>query len=156
MGDHDHQEDSEEEDSAAPDLGATFQRRDSLATRRRKRKEKVYWQLWHKAGFMLLWVALGLDTIISILGHPILGQSASAICVLMYILNNVSFRRVVCSFWFTVIDLFFRSATDPVVLFRRVIVLPMTLLRPLSVARFVADLDAFLLQGNQRRRRNQA
>lgn len=102
---HDHHEDSEDDDSVAPELDASYDKEG----RRKRHKNKVYCQIWHKAGFMLLWMALGLDTIISILGHPILGQSASAICVLMYILYNVSFRRVVCSFWFTVIDFFFRQ-----------------------------------------------
>ncbi len=103
-------DDSEDEDSVARELDTSYDKQmDSLSSSRiRRKRPKVYWQIWHKAGFMLLWMALGLDTIISILGHPILGQLASAICVLMYILSNVSFRRVVCSFWFTVIDFFFR------------------------------------------------
>eukprot|EP00281_Chroomonas_sp_CCMP1168_P023676 CAMPEP_0206235776 /NCGR_PEP_ID=MMETSP0047_2-20121206/13344_1 /ASSEMBLY_ACC=CAM_ASM_000192 /TAXON_ID=195065 /ORGANISM="Chroomonas mesostigmatica_cf, Strain CCMP1168" /LENGTH=797 /DNA_ID=CAMNT_0053660031 /DNA_START=59 /DNA_END=2452 /DNA_ORIENTATION=- len=68
-----------------------------------------YIYIWHKAGFLLLWVAVGLDLIVSIMGFPIIGQSLSVVCVATYLLFNISFRRVVCSFWFTVIDLFFRE-----------------------------------------------
>ena len=57
----------------------------------------------------MLWGAVGLDLIISTVGFPMLGQAVSAILVLFYLLDHVSVRRVVCSFWFAIIDLFFRE-----------------------------------------------
>jgi hypothetical protein len=66
-------------------------------------------QLWRKYGFIMLWGAVGLDLIISTCGYPILGQIVSALLVMLYLLDHVSVRRVVCSFWFAIIDLFFRE-----------------------------------------------
>jgi len=57
----------------------------------------------------MLWGAVGLDLIISTCGYPILGQIVSALLVMLYLLDHVSVRRVVCSFWFAIIDLFFRE-----------------------------------------------
>ena len=38
-----------------------------------------------------------------------LGQAVSAILVFCYLLDHVSVRRVVCSFWFAIMDLFYRE-----------------------------------------------
>lgn len=66
-------------------------------------------QIWKRYGFLLLWFAVGLDLIISMLGWPICGQTISALLVTLYLVDNVSFRRAVCTFWFVVIDTFFRE-----------------------------------------------
>ena len=91
-------------------------------------------QVWRKYGFVLLWAAVGLDLIFSVMGHPFLGQAVSAIFVIMYLFDHVSrldafinfhaklfcllmiaifaqvsLRRVVCSVWFAIIDLYFRE-----------------------------------------------
>ena len=47
-------------------------------------------QVWRKYGFVLLWAAVGLDLITSVLGHPFLGQAISAIFVLIYLFDHVS------------------------------------------------------------------
>mmetsp|Transcript_35139 Transcript_35139/g.79980 ORF Transcript_35139/g.79980 Transcript_35139/m.79980 type:complete len:774 (+) Transcript_35139:33-2354(+) len=78
----------------------------------RKGKAKVLevpQQVWRKYGFIMLWGAVGLDLIISTAGYPMLGQAVSAMLVMFYLLDHVSVRRVVCSFWFAIIDLFFRE-----------------------------------------------
>jgi hypothetical protein len=85
-------------------------------------------QVWRKYGFVLLWAAVGLDLIFSVMGHPFLGQAISAIFVIIYLFDHVryfvaapedilaeimsaqvSLRRVVCSVWFAIIDLYFRE-----------------------------------------------
>lgn len=99
-----------------------------------------WFQVWRKYGFVLLWAAVGMDLIFSVLGHPFLGQAISAIFVIMYLFDHVSMiklistlifkanlpflsmasnvpvvfaqvslRRVVCSVWFAIIDLYFRE-----------------------------------------------
>ncbi len=47
-------------------------------------------QVWRKYGFVLLWAAVGLDLIFSVLGNPFLGQAISAIFVIMYLFDHVS------------------------------------------------------------------
>jgi len=65
--------------------------------------------LWRKYGVVLLWAAVGLDLIISKLGFPIIGQCVSIVCVLLYLFENISLRKAVCSFWFGMMDLYFRE-----------------------------------------------
>jgi len=80
--------------------------------KRRGKRYRAYTQMramMQKGGFLLLWVAVGLDVIISIMGHPIAGQALSASIVSVYLLYTISLRRLVCNFWFTVIDFFFRE-----------------------------------------------
>lgn len=77
-----------------------------------KKRRQMYshmHKMMEKGGFLLLWLAVGLDLIISISGSPILGQAVSASIVIMYLLYNVHLKKLVCSFWFTVIDFFFRE-----------------------------------------------
>eukprot|EP00960_Hanusia_phi_P038590 753500-Hanusia_phi.AAC.3 len=66
-------------------------------------------QLRKKYGFIILWAAVGLDLVISVLGYPIIGQTVSALFVLVYLADHISVRRALCSFWFAVIDVFFRE-----------------------------------------------
>eukprot|EP00277_Geminigera_cryophila_P004919 CAMPEP_0179434102 /NCGR_PEP_ID=MMETSP0799-20121207/18417_1 /TAXON_ID=46947 /ORGANISM="Geminigera cryophila, Strain CCMP2564" /LENGTH=759 /DNA_ID=CAMNT_0021212547 /DNA_START=240 /DNA_END=2519 /DNA_ORIENTATION=- len=64
---------------------------------------------WRKYGVVLLWAAVGLDLIISKLGFPIIGQCVSIVCVVLYLFENISLRKAVCSFWFGMMDLYFRE-----------------------------------------------
>jgi hypothetical protein len=64
---------------------------------------------WRKYGVVLLWAAVGLDLLISKMGYPILGQCLSIVCVLLYLFENISLRKAVCSFWFGMMDLYFRE-----------------------------------------------
>ncbi len=81
----------------------------SFNLRRQAQETSIPDQIWKRYGFLLLWTAVGLDIIISMLGWPICGQTVSAVLVTLYLIDNVSFRRAVCSFWFAVIDIFFRE-----------------------------------------------
>ena len=77
-----------------------------------KKRRQMYshmQKMMEKGGFLLLWMAVGLDLLISILGYPMIGQAVSATIVVVYLLYNVSLKKLVCSFWFTVIDFFFRE-----------------------------------------------
>ena len=51
-------------------------------------------QVWRKYGFVLLWAAVGLDLIISVMGWPFLGQAVSAVCVLLYLFDHVSISKI--------------------------------------------------------------
>ena len=46
-------------------------------------------QVWRKYGFVLLWAAVGLDLIFSVIGYPFLGQAISAIFVVIYLFDHV-------------------------------------------------------------------
>ncbi len=81
----------------------------SFNLKRQAQETSIPDQIWKRYGFLLLWTAVGLDIIISMLGWPICGQTVSAVLVSLYLVDNVSFRRAVCSFWFAVIDIFFRE-----------------------------------------------
>jgi len=50
-----------------------------------------------------------MDLLISKLGYPIVGQCFSGLLVLMYLFENISVRRAACSFWYGVMDLYFRD-----------------------------------------------
>jgi 1-acyl-sn-glycerol-3-phosphate acyltransferase len=67
------------------------------------------WRRWRKFGVVLLWAAVGLDLIISKLGYPLVGQCVSIVCVLLYLFENISLRKAMCSFWFGMMDLYFRE-----------------------------------------------
>uniref|UniRef100_A0A7S4KUF0 Phospholipid/glycerol acyltransferase domain-containing protein n=1 Tax=Guillardia theta TaxID=55529 RepID=A0A7S4KUF0_GUITH len=75
----------------------------------RARVMEVPMQLWRKYSVLLLWLAVGLDLIVSKLGFCYLGQSISILFVVLYLIDNVSLRRAVCSFWFGMMDLYFRE-----------------------------------------------
>jgi len=64
---------------------------------------------WRKYGVVLLWAAVGLDLIISKLGYPFTGQCISVFLVLVYLFENISARKAVCSFWYGMMDLYFRE-----------------------------------------------
>jgi len=66
-------------------------------------------QLWRKYGIVLLWAAVGIDLLVSKAGYPVLGQAISMICVSLYLAEYVSLRKAMCSFWFTMMDVFFRE-----------------------------------------------
>ena len=64
---------------------------------------------WRKYGIVLLWAAVGVDLIVSKLGYPMIGQAFSIVCVLLYLFENISLRKAMCSFWFGMMDLYFRE-----------------------------------------------
>ena len=54
-----------------------------------------HFQVWRKYGFVLLWAAVGLDLIFSVIGYPFLGQAISAIFVIIYLFDHVGNRPIV-------------------------------------------------------------
>ncbi|EKX45073.1 hypothetical protein GUITHDRAFT_139343 [Guillardia theta CCMP2712] len=86
--------------------------KDDKSSARKLLKSKVLevpHQVRKKYGFIILWAAVGLDLVISVLGYPVIGQAVSALFVIVYLADHISIRRALCSFWFAVIDVFFRE-----------------------------------------------
>jgi hypothetical protein len=63
----------------------------------------------HKYSFLLLTSAVGIDIVLTKLGSPYIGQAVSGILVFLYLLNFVSLRKAMTSFWSAVMDIFFRE-----------------------------------------------
>ena len=63
----------------------------------------------HRYSFLLLTSAVGLDLLVTRLGYPYVGKAMSSIMVMFYLLDFISLRKAVVSFWNAVMDIFFKE-----------------------------------------------
>lgn len=64
---------------------------------------------FNKYSSLLLTSALGIDLVVTRMGYPYIAQFISGMLVIFYLINFISLRRAVCSFWSAVVDIFFRE-----------------------------------------------